>query len=172
MNTNSRPDCVVVDTNVLAVAEGIHSGATDECRAACVKLAKNIQAGLTLAVDSSVSGEMILREYLTTLKGAKSSGVGSKLAVYLWHRRHDSKVRRRVDITRCGDSSETFEEVPTHLTDFDNDDHKWITVASAEGSKPQIFQALDAEWWRRRKDFAAAGLDVQFLCVGDLIDQA
>lgn len=170
MTGSGEPECVVVDTNVLAVAEGLHDGASEECLAACRKLARHIQAGLVIAVDSVESGEMVLREYLSTLRDAKTSGVGSKLAVSLWSRRRDHRVCRPVDVTPSGDYGETFDEVPESLRDFDQDDHKWIAVALAEPSRPQIFQALDAEWWVRRKDFAAEGVDVQFLCAGDFLE--
>jgi hypothetical protein len=171
MTAHTGADCVVVDTNVLAVAEGLHTAASDECRASCIRLANKIHAGLPVAVDSTDSGEAILREYLSTLKKSKTSGVGRKRAIHLWSRRHDGTVCRRVDITRDGDSGESFEEVLDNLKDFDNDDHKWIAVALIEETKPQIFQALDGEWWRRRKDFVEAGVDVQFLCVTDLVDR-
>jgi hypothetical protein len=172
MTADAAANCIVVDTNVLAVAEGLHPQASDECRAACIRLANRIHTGLAVAVDSEASGEMILLEYLQTLKKSKTSGIGRKLAVHLWSRRHDGTVCRRVDITRSGDSGETFEEIPSSLQDFDSDDHKWIAVARAEETRPQIFQALDREWWQRRRDFAEAGLDVQFLCVTELIAEA
>jgi hypothetical protein len=169
MTDSSSEVRIVVDTNVLAVAEGLHPEASDECRAACIKLAGTINAGAIVAVDSEASGEVVLREYLQTVGRSKTSGVGQKLAVRLWHRRYDTSVCRRVNISAMEESSGTFEEVPETLRDFDNDDHKWIAVAIADETKPQIFQALDREWWQRRKDFVEAGLDVQFLCALDLI---
>jgi hypothetical protein len=169
VTSHGQSECVVVDTNVLAVAEGMHSGASDECRAACLRLANRLHNGLVVAVDSEASGEAVLREYLKTLKDQKTAGVGTKLAVHLWRRRRAASVCRAVDLTLTGDAGETFEEVPAALRDLDHDDHKWIAVALAEPSRPQIFQALDTEWWERRKDFAAAGVDVQFLCATDLL---
>lgn len=161
-------DCVVVDTNVLAVAEGLHAGASDECRAECAKLARQIQEGLVIVVDSKRSGEAIMIEYLGALRGKGTSGIGSKLATYLWRRRYDTSICRTVDITPCDTPPGSYDEVPPRLKSFDVDDHKWFAVATAEPSRPQIFQALDAEWWDRRRDFPASHLDVQFLCSGDL----
>lgn len=166
--TPQKAHCAVVDTNVLAVAEGLHDSASDECKAACSQIARQVQEGkILLAVDSERSGETILREYLGALKGRQKDGVASKLAIRLWHLRHDPAVCKRVDVTIEGES---FAEVPAKLRDFDRDDHKWIAVACGEGGGPPIYQAKDGEWWSRRSDFADCGIDVQFLCAADLIE--
>jgi hypothetical protein len=168
---NVDPHCAVVDTNVLAVAEGLHPDASEECVSACRQLLRQIQAGrVVLAVDSAQSNEEILREYLGVLRGGSKAGVASKIAVRLWRLRHDSNVCRQVDLTPPTTTAETFAEVPASLHDFDDDYHKWIAVAVAEGGKPPIYQAMDGEWWERRRDFAECGIDVQFLCAGDLIE--
>jgi hypothetical protein len=158
--------CVIIDTNVLAVAERMHDGATDECVLACVRLVHRVNDGQAVGVDT---GDAILTEYLGALRGSTESGVGKKLALFLWHRRHDSSVCHQLPITPLDDPAGSFAEVPTDLRDFDIDDQKFLAVAAAEGLTPPIFQALDEEWWRRRPDFAASGLDVQFLCVADII---
>ncbi|HWA82589.1 MAG TPA: hypothetical protein VG820_04095 [Fimbriimonadaceae bacterium] len=159
-----------MDTNVLAVAEGLHDGASDECVAACSRLARQIQDGkILVAVDSEQSGEAVLREYLAVLNTRNKAGIGSKLAVRLWRLRHDSKVCRRVDINAVP-GADTYQEVPADLHDFDPDDHKWIAIAAADQEDPPIYQAHDKEWWERREDFVRSGVDVQFLCASDLVD--
>lgn len=158
--------CVVVDTNVLAVAEGLHDQATEECRAACLQIASKIQAGLPITVDA---GDLILMEYIKTLKESDTAGIGKKLAHYLFRRRHDPQVCRRVTLTPADEIHGSFDEIPATLRNFDVDDHVFIAVAAAEGSRTQIFQALDKEWWDRKQDFVDSGIDVQFLCALDLI---
>lgn len=158
-------DCVVVDTNVLAVAEGIKDGASDECIASCTAMARRIQEGLPLTVDD---GDRMLAELVKTMKKSSASGIGVKLALSLWRRRHDPAVCHTVTISPSDDPPGSFEEVPDQLRDFDIDDHKFFAVAVAHGPGTQIFQALDEEWWSRRRDFPACGLDVQFLCAPEL----
>lgn len=160
--------CVVVDTNVLAVAENMHGEASHACVAAATSLVSRIQRGLLVAVDSD--GD-ILREYIGTLRQARGDGPGRKLAKRLWHLRNDSAVCRSVQLTATDVPQGSFEEVPTALRDFDIDDHKFIAVALTEGSTPPIVQALDEEWWGRRRDFVLNGLDVQFICMDDLIQK-
>jgi hypothetical protein len=158
--------CIIVDTNVLCVAEGLHPEASDECAVACLAIANQISAGLTIAVDDD---DLILSEYLGALKDARTAGTGAKLAAYLFQRRFHTGVCRRVQITPTDVPEASFEEVPEALRDFDSDDHKFIAVAAAEGNRPPILTAVDREWWDRRDEFAQHGIDVQFLCIAHLL---
>lgn len=160
------PTCAVIDTNVLAVAEGMHPEASETCMAACISLARMIQGGLVVAIDSE--GE-ILREYIKTLRDSKRSGIGAKLAVALSRRHRDTTVCRTVDLTPIQVPPGSYEEVPQILRDFDVDDQQFIAVACGEGSRPSIYQAVDSEWWDRKKDFLDGGVEVQFLCATDLL---
>jgi hypothetical protein len=158
--------CVVIDTNVLCVAEGLHAGASEACRLACVQLAGRILEGQRVGVDTA---DAILNEYMGSLRLARTDGVGKKLAVRLFHLRFNQAICHRVDITPADPPPGSFAEVPALLADFDVDDHKFLAVAAAEGESPPIYAALDGEWWERRPDFAAAGLDVQFVCGADML---
>lgn len=170
MTPKDSDSCIVVDTNVFAVADGLHENASTECVAACVKLLRRIQDNdVIVAVDSAASGELVFNEYLASLKTSHKSGLGLKLAIQLWRRRNSPGSCRMVDITPVDPPGFGFAEVPSPLADFDPDDHKWIAVAVAEGSGPPIFQALDKEWWKRRTDFSDCNVDVQFLCAPDLV---
>ena len=167
MSASDRP-CVVIDTNVLMVAEGNFPEASDLCLASCVDLAMKVENGLAVALDS---GDEIVNEYLTALKSTKRSGLATKLVTKLYRLRQNpnSDIVRSVSITRSDDPPGSYEEVPTQLRDFDLDDQKFIAVAAAEASRPQIHTAVDGEWWTRRRDFAEAGIDVQFACTGDFL---
>lgn len=158
---------VVVDVNVLAVAEGLHDGATDLCRAACLRIAHQVRDGRTVVVDAD---DLILSEYVKVLRDADSAGVGKKLASFLYRRRYDPEICHRVALTPVDPPLGSFDEVPEALRDFDLDDHMYIAVASTTDAP--VFQALDKEWWDRRQDFVANGIDVQFLCAADLMDAA
>ena len=160
---------IVVDTNVLAISEGLHDQASDDCIAACSNLARRIQEGRAVLVVDEV-GE-IFSEYLGVLKDAKSSGVGVKLARIIRQRSHDPTVCRRVTITPIPQPPGSYEEVPVSVRDFDSDDQKFLAVAKADGENPKIYAGLDEEWWRRSADLAAAGFDIQFPCAEDLMNK-
>jgi hypothetical protein len=160
--------CIVIDTNVLAVAEGLHPGASEACRAACIDLVRQVEKGLVVAVDS---GDQIVSEYLGALRGAGRSGLGAKLATRLFRLRRSAAVCRLVDITPIDEPEGSYDEVPDPLRDFDIDDHKFIAVAVADEARPQIHTAVDGEWWDRRRDFVNCGVDVQYPCAVYLMDR-
>jgi hypothetical protein len=142
------------------------SDASDECILACRGIVRRITEGQRLGVDL---GDEILSEYIATLGRGRSGGVGAKLAQQIWRQRYDARICHRVEITRSDEPPGSYAEVPEPLRDFDTDDQKFLAVAAVEGGVPPIFQALDREWWDRRTDFAGCGLDVQFLCITDLL---
>lgn len=157
----------VVDTNVLAISEGLHAGASDGCIKSCVELARQIHDGkLIVLVDD---GDQILLEYLRYLSDKTSSAVGTKIARLLRTRKHDPSVCRRVAITPLSDNSGGYEEIPESLRGFDQDDQKFLAVAQASGVSPKIYAGLDGEWWDRSTDLVEAGFDIQFRCSSDLI---
>jgi len=158
--------CVVVDTNVFAVAERMNDDASEECVLACIQLLRRIEAGTRLGVDSA---DEIFTEYLKALRTAKTAGLATKLAHLLYRQRRDLDVCHQVDITPIDNPPGSYAEVPAALRNFDLDDQKFLAVATAEGSTPPIYQALDREWWVRQADFTANGLTLQFLCPADLL---
>lgn len=161
---------VIVDTNVLAVAEGMHEDASAHCMASCLQLVRRITSGERSVVADE--GDLILAEYVKTLKAAATAGPATKLARYLWNRRFDSAVCKRVVISPDENPPGSFEEIPADIRDFDVDDQKFLATAAAaeaeDGILRPIFQAHDGEWWDRRADLHRNGFDVQFLCAADL----
>ena len=161
--------CVVIDTNVWAVAEGMHEEASEQCVAACLALLRQVSDGVLLAVDEA---DEILLEYVGTLKAAKTSGFAVKLALRFLHTRWNPNVCKQVPITPCDEPPPSYDEIPNALHDFDADDQKFLAVAVAEGAEPFLYAGLDAEWWERQADLHAAGLNVQFVCPADLFAQS
>ncbi len=158
---------IVVDTNVLAISERVHEGASDGCVTSCVELAKQISEGdVVVLLDDC---DEILLEYLKHLDHRKTSGVGVKIAQRLKTGKFNEEICRRVPITPLGDNSGSYEEVPEVLRNFDCDDQKFFAVAVASNARPKIFAGLDGEWWSRSNDFVDSGFDVQFRCSSDLI---
>jgi hypothetical protein len=159
--------CIVVDTNVIKIADGLHGEASDDCRLACVRVVRLLEAGQRVCVDTA---DGILAEYVRAFAGADVSGLGARVVTRLWRVRSDGRVCHQVEITPSETIPGSFDEVPVPLRTFDMDDQKFIAVAVAEGSQPCIFEGLDEEWWVRRREFSAAGIDVQFVCAPDLME--
>jgi hypothetical protein len=158
----------VVDTNVWGVAEGLQENASDDCVTACLALLGQIEAGRALIVDTD---DLILSECVRALRRAKTAGLAVKLAARLWKTRYSSDSCRAVTITPIDEPAGSFAEVPESIRDFDADDQKFFAVAMSSGETPPVFQALDGEWWERRVDLNAAGIDVQYVCASDLMSR-
>jgi hypothetical protein len=157
----------VIDSNVLAVAEGLYGDASDGCVLACVESLEAIQTGEITVVDDA---DEIVLEYLSAVEHAGRPGVGAKFAKQLHSRRFDVRVCERVQITPIDDDPPTYAEFPTDpaLESFDPDDRKFIAVAAAHPKRPPVLEAVDRKWWRLRAELAAAGIDVQFLCIPEI----
>jgi hypothetical protein len=159
------PPCAVIDTNVWAVAEGMHPGASDQCVAACLALLAEVEGGLALAVDQD---DEILTECLGALRASGTAGLAVKLITRVWRTRMNGEVCKPIAITPRAEPPGSYNEVPDSLRNFDADDQKFFAVALAHEDRPPLFQALDKEWWERRLELVDAGLDVQFLCPAHL----
>jgi hypothetical protein len=160
------PACVVIDTNVWAIAEGMEPNASDQCVASCLGLLARVEAGLVIAIDTD---GRVLNEYLGCLRSAKTAGLAVKLASRLSRTYRSGTGCKEVLITPLDDPPGSYEEVPANVRDFDPDDQKFLAVAAAEGSNPMVFAGLDSEWWERAEDLRLAGLNVQFPCAADLL---
>ena len=160
---------LAIDTNVFAIAEGLNPDASENCIAACVALLRLIETGYPVVVDE---GDAIFAEYLNTLGNAGTSGFAVKLVRTLYHTRYGNPACVRVAITPAAVPPGEYDEVPATLRDFDADDQKFIAVAVAVVGGAPIAVGLDGEWFDRQADFVGAGIDIQFLCLADLVARA
>jgi hypothetical protein len=160
------PRRIVVDTNVLAIAEGLNDDACDLCRSACFAIARMVKEGVIVTLDA---GDLIVTEYMRVLGASKTDGVGRKLAHRIYRLRKSGVVCHMVKLTPTESPAASFEEVPPLLRDFDEDDQKFVAVAASDGVA--IYAGLDGEWWDRQEDFAASGISVQFPCSMQLMER-
>jgi hypothetical protein len=156
---------MVVDTNVLLVAEG-QSSYTLKCRASCVQILVDIQKKHVIVLDAD---REILSEYGSKLEEKKGQrGAGYEFWKWL--------VNTRLSHDRCDHVPLTkhpvrgYEEFPDHadLKDFDRSDRKFVTVAAAHGKKPKIVQAGDSKWWGWRNPLIDCGIELNLPCEAEL----
>jgi hypothetical protein len=157
----------VIDSNVLAVAEGLYGDTSDGCVLACVENLEALQRGEITVVDEA---DEIVFEYLGAVRHGGRPGVGAKFAKWIHSRRFDVRVCERVRITPVNDNPPTYAEFPDDpaLRNFDPDDRKFIAVAAAHPDRPPVLEAVDRVWWTHRAALAAAGIDIQFLCIPEI----
>jgi len=156
---------VVVDTNVLLVAEG-RSSYTLTCRAACGDVLNDIRMNKIVVLDS---GREILREYGNKLAVKKGQpGLGYAFWKWLVNTTLSHDRCETVDLTE--NLERVYDEFPDHegLREFDRSDRKFVSVAAAHPSKPYIVQAGDSKWWGWRISLKECGIELQLPCEAEL----
>lgn len=155
---------VVIDTNVLLVANGQHADVSEDCVIECVKRLQAIQqAGVTVIDD----GFRILGEYQHKTQLNPPKGVGD---VFLkWLLRQSGNSARVQQVTLTENAPHCFAQFPDSALEaiFDAPDRKFAAVAFAHPDKPAIWQAADCKWLDWWPALRAKGVVVEFLCPTD-----
>lgn len=144
----------IVDTNVGGIAnDDIDESTRDpECIRACVIFLADLMRSGNIVLDF---GWEIINEYKHILRSTGEPGIGDAFLKWVLNNQENPDRCHRVDISGSA--------VPAELADFDPADHKFIKTATASPGV-HIAQAVDSLWWKRRADFMAAGVLVDFLC--------
>ena len=152
---------VVVDTNVPLVANGKAEQAGLKCEDACVRKLIQVQAERRTLVDDK---QLIFKEYLNRLSLSGQPGLGDAFFKWLWENQANPQHCRIVPVTFH--DGRGFEEFPdsARLSSFDRSDRKFVAVALASGSSPELLNATDTDWWHDRQALEENGVNVVFLC--------
>lgn len=155
---------VVVDTNVILVANNAHTDASPECVLECVARLQALMATGSVAIDDAYR---ILSEYQNKTSPRKAKGVGDLFVKWVLTKQADSRRVHQVELTEV--SEHQFLEFPDAALEaqFDPPDRKFAAVAHAHPSKPPVWQAVDCkwvDWWPALKKH---GVNVDFLCEED-----
>ncbi|MCM8621311.1 MAG: hypothetical protein NFW16_06095 [Candidatus Accumulibacter sp.] len=157
-------DTVVIDTNVLLVANGTDLKLSKKCQTACVTALRARQQRGRVALDD---GHRILREYLNKTHPNQPKGPGDSFLKWLLQNRGNQGRVALVPITEI--EPDRFAEFPDLELEarFDPPDRKFAAVANAHDAKPPIWQAADCKWLDWWHALAVKGVDVHFLCPED-----
>lgn len=156
---------VVIDTNVLLVANQQHADVSDACVESCVRRLQAMKDNGVVVIDD---GYRILGEYQQKTRLNPPKGVGD---VFLkWLLREVGNPKRVEQVALTEHSPDCFEEFPDPLleTQFDPSDRKFAAVAHAHHAKPPIWQAADSKWLNWWERLQAKGVAVEFLCPEDV----
>ena len=149
---------VVVDTNVAKVANGETEQASPNCVTRCIDQLLDIRQHFHVVLDQ---GGKILEEYERSLE---FSGPNSGDEFFRWLWNHQGTHSRKVPITEHPRRGfENFPDEPD-LHGFDRDDRKFVAVALASGTDPEILNASDTDWWNYREPLERHGVKIKFLC--------
>ena len=155
---------VVIDTNVLLVANQQHNDASPECILACTQKLLWAQQHGVVVVDDAYR---IISEYQNKpdIKGTRTGDAFLK-----WVLQNQSNTARvhRVRINET--DGDHFHEFPDQALqpDFDAPDRKFPAVANAHHNKPPILQAADCKWLNWWPALHATGITVDFVCPVDI----
>ncbi len=149
---------VVVDTNVAKVANGETEQAGSSCVTCCIDRLLDIRRHFRVVLDH---GGEILEEYERNLEFA-GPNPGDEFYRWLWN--HQGTHSHKVSIT--ADPGREFHEFPDDpdLKGFHRKDRKFVAVALASGTNPEILNASDKGWWNHRKPLRRHGVEIKFLC--------
>lgn len=154
---------VVIDTNVLVVANGKSEQAGPDCVLACLSALEEAKARKRILLDS---GMRILDEYRRNANLSGQPGLGDAFLKWLWSNQANPHHCAPVAITPMDGDPDNFQEFPNdpRLGGFDRSDRKFVAVALGSGRQPGILNATDSDWWNFREALEANGLHIAFLC--------
>ena len=165
----ARSNLVVVDTNVLLVANKNHEKASPECVQACARTLNEIRISGHVVVDSL---QRIVTEYRNkTLRDKGQREAGDEFVLWMLTNLWNKARCTQVGLTPTPEDEQNFEEFPrsASLASFDRSDRVFVAVANAHPRKPPIVAACDTDYWKCRKGFSENGITIDFLCEADVI---
>jgi len=154
---------VVIETNVIAVANDRAEQAGYNCVLSCIDALEKTRLERIVVIDS---GGRCFEEYFRYASRSGQPGVGDYFAKWLWERQAYRKHCECVDISPTTDDPEQFMEFPSDpdLTRFDRSDRKFVAIARASRNKPVILNATDSDWWHHKEPLQRNAIKLQFLC--------
>jgi len=149
---------VVVDANVLVMANQPAGGPNIDCAAKAAAMLLEAQRRHVLLEDKS---DLCLAEYKRYCSFAGQPGAGDRFfAWYIRTRWTPSKIDR-IDIGP--DEAAATSHLPIGLHALDRSDHKWVAVY-LNGSGDALYNAVDSDWREHTAALKTAGVNVVELC--------
>lgn len=157
---------VVIDTNVLLVANQQHSDISTECVTSCIERLQEIQSTGVVVIDD---GFIILGEYQNKTRINPPRGVGDVFLKWLLRNMGNAQRVEMVSVTQT--AIDFYAEFPDQAlqAEFDPPDRIFPAVANAHPDKPPIWQAADCKWIDWWPALAEHGVKVKFLCAADAL---
>jgi hypothetical protein len=153
----------IVDTNVLATANGHHDDAPSDCVAECATKLQAIMENGHVVLDD---GWRIMGQYKTNINGP---GAGYEFLQWLYQNRCNQTRCTEISITAKPHDPDDFEEVPTPLElpegeQIDPSDRVFLAVAAAHPDHAPIVQATDSKWIGWESALLAHAIEIEWVC--------
>ena len=161
---------VVIDTNVLLVANEQHTDVSPDCIVTCTQRLLDIQKSDTVIIDDEfrIIGEYLHKTEPNQSKPNRPKGVGDVFLKWLLRNQGNSRHVESVHITEA--ATDHFAEFPDQSLQpvFDAPDRKFPAVANGHPDKPAILQAADCKWLDWSPALKHKGIKIEFLCPDDV----
>jgi hypothetical protein len=156
---------VVVDTNVILVANGQHQDVSAACVESCASRLHGIVQSGRVAIDD---GYRILKEYQHKADPFVGKRAGD--AFLKWLLRNNANPKKCDQVQLVEHVERAFEAFPDdkRLEKFDWPDRKFVAVAATHPQKPPILQAADSKWIDWAPALQDHGVKVDFVCPCDV----
>lgn len=156
---------VVVDTNVILVANRQHDDVSELCVAECARRLNAIVKEGRVAIDDA---HRILKEYQNKTTPRAGKRVGDLFLKWLLQNQANPS---RCDLVKLDEHDQRgFQSFPddASLSSFDTPDRKFVAVAGAHPGKPPILQAADSKWIDWAVGLSTHQIVVDFVCPEDI----
>ena len=156
---------VIIDTNVILVANGQHRDTSPDCVAACALRLQSVMVDDRIALDNAFE---ILTEYQK--KTLPKTGNRPGDAFVKWALRNNANPQHCDLVVLQRHPKRRYESFPddARLANFDPPDRKFVAVAAAHEKHPAISQATDSKWVDWAPALADHGITVDFVCPADI----
>lgn len=158
---------VIIDSNVLLVADNLHDDISSQCVINCVNFLEGITDSGTVVIDNSW---IMLTEYQRKTKPSQPKHAGDVFLKWLHQNKGNATRVEQVAVTEK--SPQIFNEFPDpdNQLDFDSDDRIFVAVANAHPEKPPIVQAADCKWLDWWRAFLEHDVEIDFICKDDVAE--
>lgn len=152
----------IIDTNVIAVANGRFEGIATQCIQNCHLFLKSVREKL-ISLDDKL---LILQEYFGYANLSGQPGLGDAFLKWLWTNYANPRFCELITITSTGDDDRLFEEIPDieDLKGFDRSDQKFLAVALKSQLTATIHNATDSDWEQFSAPIEELGVFINQLC--------
>jgi hypothetical protein len=155
---------IVLDTNVLVVADAVRDDVSPACTEACVDALLEAQHGRYVLDDD----DHVLAQYQANVDDQRPYGVAFEFLMHVYDTQRDPARAERVRLTPHAERGwQEFPDDP-RLARFDRTDRVFAAVAR---DRAPVVNATDSDWWDHAEALAANGITVRFLCADRFADR-
>ena len=153
-------DRLVIDTNVLSVANRKSPQADPECERACIEMLEGATKGKRVVLIDDYDSHLIMDQYRKHCNLGGELRPGDVFFKFLHDNAPSDRNVIRVRIQKTPDKEGGFSNLPPN--NLDRDDRKFLAVAKAGNGR--IVNATDSDWSQEARFVASIGVRVCELC--------